>query len=399
MNWIFNAIRIFPMVAVTRSKRTVTTEVKTVVTKVRKVSNPRKSQTKAAPVKANATPTPVKPTTDIPVVKLKVETEIKTTVKSSSGEFIPEFKKALENVRSVDPWLEHLFDKESLFLKLFGANPDRDTKTPDEQLQMHYESLLRGILAQQISGAAANSINRKFKLLYRTPSGDMAVPEKALDYTELIPPKDQVEEIAKLDKSLSFPTPQLVAKTSIELLRTAGLSARKAEYAIGLSQAFVDEKLALDLFINGTDDEIVDALVSLKGIGPWSADMFLLFGLRRLNVFSFGDLGIQRGVSVYLDQSPYIKAQLESVDWSEHVTEKEPGNSARSARTVAKKVSAKNGKKSKWKVPDKTTMEWIANKYSPYRSVLMLVLWHLSAMDLSALEKTEQDKPDSIKTE
>lgn len=300
---------------------------------------------------------------------------------------MPGFKEVLETVRKAHPSLSHVFEQEALFQRCFGHNPELDDKNPEELLQYYYESLLRGILAQQISGAAATSIIRKFKLLFRTPEG-LAIPDKPVDYDSVIPTKDEADKLKELDASLKFPSPDLVIKTPPDLLRSAGLSVRKAEYVVCLSQAVVDEKLTYDLFTNGTDDEIVDALVAIKGIGPWSADMFLLFGLRRLNVFSIGDLGIQRGVSVYLSQSKEIRDELAAVDWAAHEAAREPGTSARARdRKVAKKAAPSSStKKDKWKVPDKNTMEFIANKYTPYRSVLMLALWHLSAIDLNALD-------------
>lgn len=385
--------------AITRSKRTVA-QVSTVVTVKSKATGTAKVAVKARVSKETQIKTET-PKQD-PATKARAKPKASKADSAAAAlqelappppppkgpfKFVPGFVEALAAARKVDPSLDHVLAKEHLFVDCFGYDAARADRTPAELLQQYYEALLRGVLAQQISGAAANSIQRKFKLLF-DQSGAGQVPAGPLQYE--VPGKDTAE-LRELDKRLRYPGPAVVAATRQEVLRSAGLSARKAEYVVGLSQAFVDGRLTYALFKDGTDDEIVDALVALKGIGPWSADMFLLFGLQRLNVFSIGDLGIQRGVSVYLARHPALRDELAAVDWTAHAAAKEPGACVRS---VAKKPTpaAKAGAKNKWKVPDKNTMEFIANKYAPYRSVLMLALWHMSSMDLSALDHSSAGK-------
>lgn len=388
---------------VAKVSTTLANGVKTVTATAKVVKTPSSRRvTKAAQIKPQPVPTgadeDIKPKPETTVTKVTTATKKTTTTSKASPakkkaslpppeppkgpfKFMTGFDEALSAVRGVDPDIDQVLAKEHIFVDCFGHDPARENKTPKELTQLYYESLLRGVLAQQISGAAAKSIARKFKLLFR----DGKVPTTPLDYE--IPPKDS-QELKDLDANLKFPTPDLVVATPHDVLRSAGLSVRKAEYVVGLSQAFTEGRLTYELFAHGTDDEIVDALVALKGIGPWSADMFLLFGLRRLNVFSIGDLGIQRGVSVYISNCEPIRKELAAVDWQEFAAAKEPGAVV---RNVAKKASASSSStssgKAKWKVPDKNTMEFIASKFSPYRSIVMLAFWHLSAINMDVLEK------------
>lgn len=88
--------------------------------------------------------------------------------------------------------------------------------------------------------------------------------------------------------------PATLAEAAIEELRACGLSLRKAEYMIGLARAFRDGSLREELFDTWSDDEVRDHLTALRGIGPWTAEMFLIFHLRRPDVLPLGDIGLQR---------------------------------------------------------------------------------------------------------
>jgi DNA-3-methyladenine glycosylase II len=79
-------------------------------------------------------------------------------------------------------------------------------------------------------------------------------------------------------------------------LRTAGLSQRKAEYVLDLASHFVTGKLSTSKLLSSTDEELADMLISVRGIGRWTVDMFAIFSLRRPNILPVGDLGVQRGV-------------------------------------------------------------------------------------------------------
>jgi DNA-3-methyladenine glycosylase II len=76
-------------------------------------------------------------------------------------------------------------------------------------------------------------------------------------------------------------------------LRTAGLSQRKAEYIHGLAQKFDSGELSAKMLIEASDEEVLEKLTAVRGLGRWSVEMFACFGLKRMDVFSTGDLGVQ----------------------------------------------------------------------------------------------------------
>ncbi|RPB07833.1 DNA glycosylase [Morchella conica CCBAS932] len=191
-----------------------------------------------------------------------------------------------------------------------------------------FYSLMSGIISQQISSAAARSIKSKFISLF----------QPALE-----------------NAGLTFPTPAMVLGCSQEFLRTGGLSTRKAEYAHSLAETFVGGDLSAEILSSASDEEVVRRLVAVKGIGAWSAEMFLMFGLKRMDVFSLGDLGIQRGQAVI------------------------------AGRDVGK---LKNGGKGKWKYMSEEDMIKHSEPFRPYRSLYMWYLWKASDVSVESLKNT-----------
>jgi len=126
----------------------------------------------------------------------------------------------------------------------------------------YYESLVRSIVYQQLSGKAASIIYERFLDLF-------------------------VFDI--------YPKPKDVLEVSIETLRSSGLSYQKVNYIRDLSEKWQDGTMNLTDIDSMTDEEISSELIKVKGIGQWTADMFLMFTLGRPDVFPFGDLGIQKG--------------------------------------------------------------------------------------------------------
>jgi len=121
-------------------------------------------------------------------------------------------------------------------------------------------------MGQQVSGAAAKSIRNKFiSLFHQNEDGTPG----------------------------TYPTPDEVVKTDLAHLRTAGLSARKAEYIQGLAEKFVSGELTAKMLIDASDEEVLQKLVAVRGLGRWSVEMFACFGLKRTDIFSTGDLGVQ----------------------------------------------------------------------------------------------------------
>jgi len=126
----------------------------------------------------------------------------------------------------------------------------------------HFQALTRSIVFQQLSGKAAATILSRVTALF--PGG--------------------------------VPTPEAVQATSDEQLRAAGLSRQKISYLRDLSSKVASGALPLDAVETMDDDDLIDHLVQVKGIGRWTAQMFLMFRLGRRNVLPELDLGIQNAI-------------------------------------------------------------------------------------------------------
>ncbi|TSA18462.1 MAG: DNA-3-methyladenine glycosylase 2 family protein [Nitrosopumilales archaeon] len=95
-----------------------------------------------------------------------------------------------------------------------------------------------------------------------------------------------------------FPTARQILDTKDTKLRSAGLSSMKVEYLKDLAQKIEDGKLKMRKLSKMSDDEIIEHLTQVKGIGRWTAEMFLIFSLGRLDVLPTGDLGLRKGVQM-----------------------------------------------------------------------------------------------------
>ncbi len=84
-----------------------------------------------------------------------------------------------------------------------------------------------------------------------------------------------------------------MAATDLSALRTAGLSGRKAEYIQGLAEKFASGELNARMLVEASDEEVMEKLTAVRGLGRWSVEMFACFALKRMDVFSTGDLGVQ----------------------------------------------------------------------------------------------------------
>jgi DNA-3-methyladenine glycosylase II len=93
-------------------------------------------------------------------------------------------------------------------------------------------------------------------------------------------------------------TPQNVLSKPRPQLRACGLSDRKTEYIADLAQHFADGSIHVHRWPQMTDEEIIEELVEVRGIGRWTAEMFLIFNLLRPDVFPLDDLGLQKGIRV-----------------------------------------------------------------------------------------------------
>jgi DNA-3-methyladenine glycosylase II len=119
----------------------------------------------------------------------------------------------------------------------------------------------------------------------------------------------------------STPTPEQLLAAGEEDLRAAGLSGRKVSYIRDLASHVLAGDLELDRLGELPDEEVTEEIVAVRGLGRWSAEMFLIFHLERPDVLSGGDLGIRRAVQIEygLDEAPPPERVLEIGDaWRPH---------------------------------------------------------------------------------
>jgi DNA-3-methyladenine glycosylase II len=145
-----------------------------------------------------------------------------------------------------------------------------------------FTTLARSIVGQQISVKAAQSVWDRFALAVGGPSNRLS--------------------------------PGAVSQLPVDKLRGAGLSARKAEYLQDLARHFADERVHPAQWKAMDDDAIIDELVAIRGIGRWTAEMFLIFHLMRPDVLPLDDLGLIKGISVnYFSGEPVSRAEVREV--------------------------------------------------------------------------------------
>lgn len=126
-----------------------------------------------------------------------------------------------------------------------------------------FQALLRAIVFQQLSGKAARTILDRF--LAQFPKG-------------------------------RFPTPEEVKKLPESAFRAAGISSQKTGYLKDLAEKFLDGTVNPKRFKTMSDEEVKTHVVAVKGVGSWTADMFLMFTLGRPDILPTGDLGIQKAM-------------------------------------------------------------------------------------------------------
>lgn len=144
----------------------------------------------------------------------------------------------------------------------------------------YYKSLADSIIGQQLSVKAAASIRTRF---YNMFGGEL-------------------------------PTPEAILGKTVEELRGIGFSKAKANYVRDLAQHIIDGALSFDDIENKSNEAIIKMLTDVKGIGEWTAHMFLMFCMGRTDVLPVGDLGIRTGIkNLYdLDELP-TPAQITNI--------------------------------------------------------------------------------------
>jgi DNA-3-methyladenine glycosylase II len=164
-------------------------------------------------------------------------------------------RKAVAALREADPVMARLVDEHATLVRR-----DLTRERPGDA----YGALLRSIVGQQLSTRAANTIYGRLIDIF----GGHA------------------------------PTPKQLLAADPEDIRAAGLSRPKVAYLRDLAQHVEDGTLELDRLPDLPDEEVTEQLTAIKGLGPWTADMFLMFHLRRPDVLPVGDLGIRRAVQI-----------------------------------------------------------------------------------------------------
>jgi DNA-3-methyladenine glycosylase II len=197
-----------------------------------------------------------------------------------------------------DEALEHLSKADDVMAKLIEEHGPLDlekrtaTRPADE-----YGALLRSIVGQQLSVKAARTIYERLLDLFGGTT----------------------------------PTPEELLAADPDALRAAGLSGAKVKYVRSLAEHVRDGELHLGSLDEMGDEAVVAELTAVKGLGQWTADMFLMFHLRRPDVLPVGDQGIRRAVERLYG--------LETI-------------------------------------PDAETLERLGERWAPYRTLASLYLWH-----------------------
>ena len=139
-------------------------------------------------------------------------------------------------------------------IRRIGPCSMRITKNP-------FQTLVEAIISQQLSEASATAITKRFLKLYK-----------------------------------KFPTPREVNNTTDKKLKDIGLSGTKINYIKGLSKLIIQKKIDFKKIAKLNDQQVIEELTKIKGIGNWTTQIYLMFCLQRKDVFPVGDLGIQKGI-------------------------------------------------------------------------------------------------------
>jgi DNA-3-methyladenine glycosylase II len=216
-------------------------------------------------------------------------------------------RKAVAHLKKSDPVMRAIIER---------IGPCRMRYRPPE-----FSSLAESIVYQQLNGNAAATIFKRFAALAGEPL-----------------------------------TPEGILKLSDEQMRSAGLSKQKSAYLKDLAAKTAAGALDFSRLSELPDAEVIEHLTQVKGIGVWTAQMFLMFTLKRENVLPTGDFGVR--MAMY-----------------KHYLDVRRAKAAQNSSGAKKSAAAKKGSKRKIKLPTPEQMEKIAKCWEPYRSVACWYLW------------------------
>lgn len=166
--------------------------------------------------------------------------------------------------RSLDPVRSHFVDTD--LAPIFNAHEG----LPLVRSFSLYGTLLRSIIHQQLNMSFANTLTMRF-----------------------------VEAFGNDENGVwRYPLPERIAELEVSTLRAMQFSTRKAEYIIDLSRVIADGLLDLERFRSMDDERVITELTEFRGIGPWTAQSFLMSGLGRPNLFPIADVGLQNSLKI-----------------------------------------------------------------------------------------------------
>ena len=184
-----------------------------------------------------------------------------------------------------------------------------------------FHSLAEAIVYQQLNGKAAVTIFKRFAVLAGEPL-----------------------------------TPEGILRLTAEQLRSVGLSKQKSSYLFDMSERAHRGELDFSRLSEMSDDEVIEHLTQVKGVGVWTAHMFLMFTLRRPNILPVGDFGVRMAMYKY-----YL--------------EKRAGKNGSRPASIEKRAKKTRLKKVKIVLPTPDQMQKIAKPWEPYRSIACWYLW------------------------
>jgi DNA-3-methyladenine glycosylase II len=227
-------------------------------------------------------------------------------------------RKAILHLKKSDPVLRSIIERIGVFKMQYG--------------EPTFHSLAEAIVYQQLNGKAAETIFKRFAALAGQPL-----------------------------------TPAGIMKLTAEQLRTVGLSKQKSAYLFDMSERAHRGELDFSRLSEMSDEDVIEHLTQVKGVGVWTAHMFLMFTLRRPDVLPTGDFGIRMAMYKH-----YLEKRA-----------RKNGNGSVRIPKIAKTSAASKMPKQKIILPTPDQMQKIAKAWAPYRSVACWYLWQ--SMDVKTV--------------
>lgn len=216
-------------------------------------------------------------------------------------------RKAVLHLKNSDPVMRGIIERIGACKMQFG--------------EPTFHSLAESIIYQQLNGRAALTIFNRFAAIAGEPL-----------------------------------TPEGILKLTPERMRSVGLSKQKSSYLLDMAERAHSGELEFSRLVEMSEDEVIAHLTQVKGVGVWTAHMFLMFTLRRPNILPVGDFGVR--MAMY-----------------KHYLEKRARKNGFGRSAVAKNAKKSKTEKIKIVLPTPEQMQKIAKAWEPYRSIACWYLW------------------------